>query len=77
MHVQISLSENVLQALVVSEDMNYIPQKIMPPCSQGKDNSSQLKIMCRIVLLMTANFSSFFRRSVMGLAILKKFRMNL
>jgi hypothetical protein len=24
-HVQISQSENVLQALVVSEDMNYIP----------------------------------------------------
>jgi hypothetical protein len=28
-HVQIGLSEKVLQALVVSEDMSHIPKKIM------------------------------------------------
>jgi hypothetical protein len=56
-HVQISLSENVLQALVVSEDMNYIPQKIVPPCPQGKDNSSQLKIMRGIVLFIMTQLS--------------------
>jgi hypothetical protein len=56
-HVQISLSENVLQALVVSEDMNYIPQKIVPPCPQGKDNSSQLMIMRGIVLFITTQLS--------------------
>jgi hypothetical protein len=30
-HVQIRLSEKVLQALVISEDMSHIPKKIMPP----------------------------------------------
>jgi hypothetical protein len=39
-HVQIILSENAFQALVVGEDMNHISQKIMPPCPQSKDNSS-------------------------------------
>jgi hypothetical protein len=29
-YVQIGLSEKVLQALVVSEDMSHIPKKIMP-----------------------------------------------
>jgi hypothetical protein len=52
-HVQIILSENVLQAFVVGEDMNYIPQMIIPPCLQGKNSNSQLKIMCGIVLFMT------------------------
>jgi hypothetical protein len=40
MHVQISLSENVIQALVAGEDMNNISQKIVPPCPQSTDNSS-------------------------------------
>jgi hypothetical protein len=45
MHVQISLNENVLQALMVGEDMNHIPQMIASPCPQGKNNSSQLKMV--------------------------------
>jgi hypothetical protein len=32
LYVQINLSENVLQALMVSEDMNHIPKKVVPPC---------------------------------------------
>jgi hypothetical protein len=32
-HVQIGLSENVLQTLVVGEDMDHIPKKIVSPCS--------------------------------------------
>jgi hypothetical protein len=39
-HVQISLSENVLQAHLVGEDMNHIPKKIVLPCPQSKDNNS-------------------------------------
>jgi hypothetical protein len=54
MLVQISLSEDVLQALVVSEDMNHIPKKIMPPCTQSMNHSGQLKIICGIVLFMGA-----------------------
>jgi hypothetical protein len=54
MHVQINPSEDVLQALVVGEDMNHIPKKIVPPCSQRKNNSSQFKIMHWIVLFMTS-----------------------
>jgi hypothetical protein len=51
-HVQIRLSENVLQALVINEDMSHIPKKIMPPGMQGINYSDQLKIMSGIVLFM-------------------------
>jgi hypothetical protein len=54
LHVQISLSEKVLQALVVSEDMSNIPKKIMPPGTQGMNHSGQFKIMSGIVLFMQA-----------------------
>jgi hypothetical protein len=54
MHVQISLSENVLQAPVVGEDMNHIPHKMLLSCPQGKDKSSQLEIMHGIVIFITA-----------------------
>jgi hypothetical protein len=56
-HVQIGLGEDILQALVVGEDMNHIPKKIMPPRPQSKDNGSQPKIMHRIVLFMTLELS--------------------
>jgi hypothetical protein len=51
-HVQISLSEKVLQALVVSEDMSHIPKEIMLPVTQGMNHSGQLKIMRGVVLFM-------------------------
>jgi hypothetical protein len=57
MHVQISLSENVLQSLMVDEDMNHIPKKIVLPCPQSKNSSSQFKIMRRIVLFMMSQLS--------------------
>jgi hypothetical protein len=53
-HVQIKLSEKVLQALVISEDMSHIPKKIMPSGTQGMQYSIQLKIMSGIVLFMMA-----------------------
>jgi hypothetical protein len=56
-HVQISLSENVLQALIVGEDMNHIPKKIVLPCPQSKNNNSQFKIMCGIVVFMMSQLS--------------------
>jgi hypothetical protein len=57
MHVQISLSKDVLQALVVSEDMNHIPKKIVPPHLQGMNNHSQFKIMHGIVFFMMTQLS--------------------
>jgi hypothetical protein len=56
-HVYISLSENVLQALVVGEDMNHIPKKIVPSSPQSKNNNSQFKIMRGIVLFMKVQLS--------------------
>jgi hypothetical protein len=53
-HVQIGLSEKVLQALVVDEDMSHVPKKIMPPGTQDRNHSGQLKIMSGIVLFMQA-----------------------
>jgi hypothetical protein len=49
-HVQISLSENVLQALMVGVDMSHIPKKIKPPCMQSMNHCGQLKIMRGLVL---------------------------
>jgi hypothetical protein len=53
-HVQIRLSEKVLQAFVISEDMSHIHKKIMPLGMQGMHYSGQLKIMSGIVLFMQA-----------------------
>jgi hypothetical protein len=53
-HVQIRLSEKVLQALVIGEDMSHIPKKIVPPGRQGVDHSGELKIMSGVVLFMQA-----------------------
>jgi hypothetical protein len=55
--VQIRLSEKVLQALVISEDMSHIPKKVMLPGMQGMNNSGQLKIMSGIVLFMRAQLT--------------------
>jgi hypothetical protein len=51
------LSENALQALVIGEDMNHIPKKIMPPGPHRKDSSTQLKIMRGIILYMMEQLS--------------------
>jgi hypothetical protein len=56
-HVQIRLSEKVLQALAISEDMSHISKKIMPPGTQGMNYSGQLKIMSGIVLFMWAQLT--------------------
>jgi hypothetical protein len=56
-HVQIDLSENVLQTLVVGEDMYHIPKKIVSPCSQSKNNNNQLEIVRGIVPFMTSQLS--------------------
>jgi hypothetical protein len=56
-HVQISLSEKVLQALMVSEDMSHISNEIMPPGMQDMNHSGQLKIMSGIVLFMWAQLT--------------------
>jgi hypothetical protein len=56
-HVQISLSEEVLQDLVINEDMSHIPKEIMPPGTQGMNYSGQLKIMSGIVLFMRAQLT--------------------
>jgi hypothetical protein len=49
-HVYIRLSQKILQALVISEDMSHNPKKIMPPGTQGMNYSGQLKIMSGIVV---------------------------
>jgi hypothetical protein len=51
-HVQIRLSEKILQTLVIREDMSHIPKKIMLPGTHGMNYNDQLKIMSGIVLFM-------------------------
>jgi hypothetical protein len=57
LHVQIRLSEKVFQALVISEDMSHIANKIMPPGTQAMNYNGQLKIMSGIVLFMQAQLT--------------------
>jgi hypothetical protein len=56
-HVQIELSENVLQVLVVGEDMSHVPKKIMTPGTQGMNHGDQFKIMSGVVLFMRAQLT--------------------
>jgi hypothetical protein len=56
-HVQIGLSEKVLQAFVIGKDMSHIPKKIMPSCTQGMNHNDQFKIMSGIVLFMWAQLT--------------------
>jgi hypothetical protein len=49
-HVQIALSEKVLQALVLNEDMSHIPKKIMLSGTQGMNHNGQFNIMSEIVV---------------------------
>jgi hypothetical protein len=51
------LGEDILQALLVIENMDHIPNKIMTPHPQSKDNGNQLKAMRRIVIFMTLELS--------------------
>lgn len=50
--IEVWLIEDVLKALMISEDLTLFPIKIVPPDFQGKDDRCQLEIVSRIVLLM-------------------------
>jgi hypothetical protein len=56
-HIQIRLSEKILQTLMISEDMSHIPKKIISLGTQGMSYSGQLKIMSGIVLFMWAQLT--------------------
>ena len=51
-HVQILLSEKVLQALVIGVDITFVSDQIVSLDLQGVHNSCKLKIMGRVALLV-------------------------
>jgi hypothetical protein len=51
-HVQILLSEEVLQALVIDIDITLIYDQIVSPDLYGMHNSGKLKIVGQVALLM-------------------------
>ncbi|KAM2369331.1 hypothetical protein EV2_047795 [Malus domestica] len=50
--IEIWLSEDILKALMISEDLTLFLIKIVPPDFQSKHDRCQLEIMSRIVPLM-------------------------
>ena len=53
--VEIGLSEDVLETLVVSEDLTTVSLQIVTPCLQSMDNRCELEVMCGIVEFMGRN----------------------
>ena len=51
-HVQIFLSEEVLQVLVVGVDITLVPNQVVSPNLQGMHNGFLLKIMGRVTLFV-------------------------
>src|SRR3954463_13287149 len=50
--VEIRLSEDILQTLVIRKDFTTVAQQVMPPYFQSKNNCCEFEVMCRIVDLM-------------------------
>jgi hypothetical protein len=50
--IKVLLSDDVLQALMISVDLALGSHDVMPPNLQSMNHNYQLEIMCRIVLLM-------------------------
>ena len=50
--VQIWLSEDVFQTLMIGKDFSFVTQQVLSPFLEGKHNCCKFKIMCGIVLLM-------------------------
>ena len=55
--VEIGLSEDILEALVVGEDLTTVSQQIVTLCLQSMDNRCELEVMCGIVELMGAQLT--------------------
>src|SRR5688500_6323213 len=51
-HVQICLSENVLETLVISVDVTVSSHQVVSPYLKSMNYSCQFQIMCRVVLFM-------------------------
>jgi hypothetical protein len=48
--VEVRLREDVLQTLVISEDVAFVPDQIMPPYFQGMNYGCQFQVVGRVVL---------------------------
>src|SRR3954462_9973144 len=55
--VEIRLSEDILQTLVIRKDFTTVAQQVMPPYFQSKDNCCEFEVMCTIVDLMRLQLS--------------------
>ena len=55
--VQIWLSKQILQTLVVGEDLATITEKVMSPLLQCMNDSSKLEVVNWVVLFVTAQLS--------------------
>ena len=50
--VEVWLREDVLQTLLISEDVAFVPNQIVPPYFQGVHYGCQLQVVGGVVLLM-------------------------
>jgi hypothetical protein len=56
-HIQIRLSKQIFQALMIRIDMQQITQDILPLDLQCMNNDQEFQIMSWIMLLMTSELS--------------------
>jgi hypothetical protein len=56
-HVQICLSEDVFETLVISVDVTVSSHQVVSPYLKSMNHSCQFQIMCRVVLLMGSECS--------------------
>ena len=56
-HVQLRLSEDVFETLVISVYVTYVSQQVMSPYLLGVNNCCKLQIMCRVVDFMLSQLS--------------------
>src|SRR3954464_14270605 len=55
--VEIRLSEDILQTLVIRKYFTTVAQQVMPPYFQSKNNCCEFEVMCRIVDIMRLQLS--------------------
>src|SRR4051794_35108396 len=51
-HIQLLLSKNVLEALMIGIQLTHVAYQIVVPCLEGMYHSGKLEVMGRVILLM-------------------------
>ena len=56
-HIEFTMGEDILQALVISVDLTSIPHQKVLPCFESMNNCGKLQVMCGVVQLVRSQLS--------------------